>query len=80
MTHHGVGLLGVRGHLEVFVNKGIQELLSQTSGDAGIDRQGKLGTAHSGLCHTRVDTAGASHEQVGHTLGSLVLAVRVFPM
>ena len=40
----------------MFINKGIQELLSQTGGDAGIDCEGELGTTHSCLCSAGVDT------------------------
>ncbi len=48
-THCSVSQLGVRGHLELLVNKSIEKPLPHTSGNTSIDSEGKLGPGHISL-------------------------------
>ncbi len=48
-THCCVSQLGVRGHLELLVNKSIEKPLPHTSGYTSIDSEGELGPGHISL-------------------------------
>ncbi len=48
-THCSVSQLGVRGHLELLVNKSIEKPLPHTSGNTSIYSEGELGPGHISL-------------------------------